>query len=72
MKPKYKPSSISKDGIAKAKLWYENLDYIDKMSVGKKIARVQAHVKAHSKTQFSSSMGVELIYKTIKHLEKGA
>ena len=65
MKPKYRPTKNSRQGIERAKLWYAGLEHDDKVSVDKKIARAIVTTRKLSNTQFSHEMGVELIYKLL-------
>lgn len=62
---RYKPSADSKVELERAKRWYSSLDYTDKKSVNKKIARMVGHV-TKGKSQFSHTAGVELIYKLLR------
>jgi len=64
VKPKYKNMT----GNERAMKWYEALEYSDRKSVDKKIARLIEHVKGKSHTPFSKAMGIELIYKTMRVL----
>jgi hypothetical protein len=52
-------------GNERAMKWYEALEYSDRKSVDKKIARLIEHVTSKGRTQFSQAMGIELIYKTL-------
>jgi len=58
VKPRYKPSADSKVELERAKRWYAGLDYTDKKSVMKKIAR----------SRLSHNGGVELIYKLLRRM----
>ena len=57
-----KPDYTCKGAIDCAMEWYEELDYLERKAIDKKISNVQNYIRNRSRTQFSKTMGIELVY----------